>query len=222
MKEAAADEDFTRAQRRKDEIQNLKTELLGELERAMRKAADDEDFNKAQHLKDQIQMLQASSSQEVTTCSSKEANCRHTNCCRDDGFTCRATSKWWSSCLPAHSPHQQQEATNNAKWTWEDGLPTNEGSDYATIDKSGIDTLEQMKAACESHHECVGFAYRPATRDWYPKRAGTGFFKDTATYSQWRAPETWQWHYIPLRAPAIDQHRSKQSAWNNVGRSSAA
>jgi hypothetical protein len=84
-------------------------------------------------------------------------------------------------------------------WIQEDGLPANEGKP-ADMDKSGVNTLEDMKRACENVPDCVGFAYRPAKKSWYPKMAGTGFVPEGAKYDQRRKRETWEWYYLRKRA----------------------
>jgi hypothetical protein len=86
------------------------------------------------------------------------------------------------------------------QWVMEHGLPKNEGNDIR-IDKSGVATLEDIKAACEANEDCVGFAYLPTNRSWFPKKKGTGFDPNNATYSQKHgAKQMWQWHFMPKRS----------------------
>jgi hypothetical protein len=93
-----------------------------------------------------------------------------------------------------------------AIWVKIEGLPDNEGRDATTTDKSGVMDLEGMKSACEKDQSCVGFAYCPSTRQWYPKRVGTGFTPSSARYSQKWGSQIWEWHYIDQRARENDLH----------------
>jgi len=98
----------------------------------------------------------------------------------------------------------------NISWMVEDGLPADEGED-ASFASSETLSLTAARVACEAHPECVGFAYRPSDGRWYPKRAGTGFPGDSATYSQKYVGQTWQWNYISERTKKLDAARPESS-----------
>merc|ERR1712176_1029323 len=80
-------------------------------------------------------------------------------------------------------------------------------------------SLEDVKAACENNPECVGFAYWPASRYWYPKKRGTGFVPNSdVRYYQKRWPEVWEWYYLDRRAQEMqfdDPVDGKISAGND-------
>jgi hypothetical protein len=82
-----------------------------------------------------------------------------------------------------------------ASWIRRDGLPHNEG-EHIEVGAMSATTLDDIKCLCEKTPDCVGFAFRPATKRWYPKKKGTGFRSSLATYSQKHRGETWEWYYL--------------------------
>jgi ubiquitin-protein ligase len=89
--------------------------------------------------------------------------------------------------------------SNKASWIRENGLPDIEGDAVEITCTCGVHSLEDIQRACESHPDCVGFAYRPTTQQWYPKKKDAGFIASSATYSQKIWGETWEWYYLPSR-----------------------
>jgi len=121
-------------------------------------------------------------------------------------------------------------------WIKRCGLPFNadgssmEGDNHPGIVTQDIQTLEEMKKACMSHGDCVGFAYRPAqskgidqwgnmkyplAQVWYPKKVG-GFNPNTAIFSPHPENETWEWYYCARTAAqglgleAMDFHKDQE------------
>ena len=63
----------------------------------------------------------------------------------------------------------------------------------------GSRSVEEARRWCEANVECVGFAYRPETGAFHPKRRGTGFDVHSV---RWRRveEEAWQFHYVLERS----------------------
>jgi hypothetical protein len=100
--------------------------------------------------------------------------------------------------------HRQHRLRGTANWTRRDGLPDNEGENinislaapgswpFCFDDISGLlcdsemnlEDVKDIRRACDMNLDCVGFAFQPGTKRWYPKMKNTGFMPSTATYSQ--------------------------------------
>jgi len=89
------------------------------------------------------------------------------------------------------------------EWLGQSGLPEDEGPSLDISIEGTKPTLQEIRQACESNIECVGFAYCPADHRWLAKKAGV-FVAATTDYSQKYAGETWEWHYIKSRAQVKD------------------
>jgi hypothetical protein len=111
-----------------------------------------------------------------------------------------AAPSWHHSALLRREVSSHHHSRSKLAWKMELGIPSVEGH-AADMDYSdhGM-TLREIKLKCEQNLRCVGFAYRPATGEWYPKMAGTGFDPETAVYTQNHKGETWEWHYVSPRS----------------------
>jgi hypothetical protein len=105
------------------------------------------------------------------------------------------------SCTKEHRHLSSDMETSQAEWIQIDGLPDIEGESIL-IETSSKATLEDIQRVCAKNTDCVGFAFRPATKQWFPKMKGTGFLPSIATYSQKHMFQTWEWHYMPDRTQA--------------------
>jgi len=110
-----------------------------------------------------------------------------------------AKEHWENSAQGKDTSLEDASLTKVAiNWVKHDGLPKIEGADI-DITKDDKHTLEEMKTACQSKLDCVGFAFWPKKGWWFPKKTGTGFDPATANYSQKHSGEVWEWHYLSDR-----------------------
>jgi hypothetical protein len=98
-------------------------------------------------------------------------------------------------------PGSQSTSQEQARWIVVDGLPDYEGEDIDIGE--GISTVEAMKQKCEAHGDCVGFSHWPWGNWYFPKKKGTGFNPNNATYSQKRMGQNWQWYYLANRTEEV-------------------
>merc|ERR1712070_39910 len=80
----------------------------------------------------------------------------------------------------------QEMTVRHSKWISKQGLPQNEGKDNTTIGGGVCSSLDEVMRLCESADDCIGFAYCPQTKKYYPKSRGTGFDSTRETYLQRR------------------------------------
>jgi tetratricopeptide (TPR) repeat protein len=110
----------------------------------------------------------------------------------------------------------QSGSAEAAELTWivENALPEVEGLDLSARELGNLPkglTIDEIKRWCEAHSDCVGFAFWPWKGQWLPKRRGTGFIEETATWVQKKAPQHWQWFYLKERATASEGVSAKVS-----------
>merc|ERR1711879_655076 len=76
---------------------------------------------------------------------------------------------------------------------------------------------DEMKLACISKPDCVGFAFNPSEHAWYPKKAGTGSDPSSAFYDQKWEGQAWEWLYIKYRATVCSDVASKSLCTSRWG-----
>jgi len=90
------------------------------------------------------------------------------------------------------------------EWVIVHALPKDEGGPMGFDNGHDCTDLGDFKVLCAAHPDCMGFAHKPLTKQFFAKKKWSGFDSRTARYYH-KGNETWEWYYIKSRGkdPAV-------------------